>query len=188
MAEWHDNVYLDRKFVKTGAFGGGNTTWTISLVDNTIDTVVLGPGFGGNSGKIVAVTSVAGTVTATGADYSAGTVCIGRAYSMEIELSQQYWRDRNGNPVFDAELIYRRIAVNHHRTGYLKIESTMANRTTRKKVLDVDPIKERGVLGAWLKGRADLNVIKLINDKPKPSTVTAVEIDADYAPRDGYGR
>ena len=188
MAEWHDIVLLDRKFVvASGTYSSSNTTWSLGITDNTIDTVVLGPGFGSNSGKIVTVSSSSGTVTATGVNYSADEVCIGRAYTKSIELSQFYVRGRDGVPDFDSNLTYRRLSVMYHRTGFLRLKATQTNHADRTKELDVDPINERGFLRLWVRG--DSSKVKLLieNDKPKPSTVSAIEMDADFVPRDGGG-
>jgi len=181
---WYSIVYLDRLMVLTGAYGGANTVWTLSVADSSIDTVVLGPAFGANFGKIVALDSVAGTAaTALGVNYSAGACALGRSYTKSVELTRPYVRDRDGQADFDAWLQVKRVSVSFRNTAALKIRSVNPGRSDRTVEMDIDPIVEQGVKRAWLNGSANDMRMFVENDTPKPSTISAVEYDALYSPR-----
>jgi len=170
--------------VVTGSMSGSNTVWTLPMTDNTLDAIVLGPDFGANSGGVLTsgFSNSSGTVTYSGANYTAGEVAIGRQYTMSIELTRPYVRGRNGQSDFDAWVDVRYVTALYHNCGYLKIKTTMSNRTDRSKVHDVDPVDARGHVRAWHGGNAELITTTLENDNPKPCTVTALEWLVNYIP------
>lgn len=184
--DWFSVVQLDRMFILTGSYGAPNTTWTLpdSVVDNTLDKIVLGPDFGSSFGQIIDVlSSVSGTVTAAG-DYSAGDVAIGRTFPMSVEMTRPFVRDGNGFADPDAFVGIRQFTASYVNTGALQLRSSMTQRSDRTKSIDVDPI-QGGQLKAWFNGRADLNRLFIENNSPKPSVVPSVEYIVDYEPRMG---
>lgn len=182
---WYDVVHLDRQMILTGTFGGVNTTWTMPVTDETVDTIILGPDFGANAGKILAPTDVSATTVTLAGDYSAGPVVIGRSFTMSVELTRPYRRDYNGIADVQARITIRQVTAQYHNTGYLKLRASMNNRTDRTKEIDVDPLDTRGYIKAWFNGNAENMRLFIESTKPKPCTVTALEYIVDYSPMRG---
>lgn len=187
MANWYDVINLDRRFVLTGVFSGGTTTWTLpgSVVDTTLDTVVLGTGFGTSAGDIVTVTSAGGTpstYTATGS-YGGAAAVLGRAYTTSIELSKPYVMDRAGVADINGRVRVNKIIAHLHNSGEANIRWSLPNRADVTKAYDVDPIVERATLTAWPGGTGDDITAYIESYGPKPFTLSAVEWDGIYQPR-----
>lgn len=185
MIEWYSLVHLDRMFVLTGVHAGGVTTWTLPVADETLDTIVLGPDFGDDAGKIVAPDSVVGTAVTLAGDHTAGDVAIGRSYVMSVELSRPYQRDAEGNADITALLLVRQVSAMMHNAGAGDIRITDPLRDEHLVGFDVDPIARRKLLTSQGGGNAEDIRIFLENRTPKPSTFTAVEIRGDHEPRLG---
>lgn len=186
MAEWYSVVHLDRMVEVTGVYSSPNTTWTLPFTDDTLDTIVLGPDFVADFGDILEPDSNSGGSVVLAGDYSDGPVVIGRGYTMSVELTRPYFRDAQGRARVDAFLNIQRIIAAYHKTGALDIRAThpdISIVSDRTESLDIDPIKERGVLTMWLGSRADDVKVFLENRTPKPSTVASVEMICDYASR-----
>lgn len=183
---WYDIVHLDRIVSLTGVESGGTTTWTLPFDDSTLDTIVLGPSFGSTlHGSILTPTTNTGTsVTLTG-DYSAGPVVIGRGFTKSIELTRPFIKDASEAPDPDAWVTMRKLVARYQNTGYLKIKTTQASRADREVDVDPSTIDARGDLIAWHNGRAEDIRQFIQNDNPKPSTVSMIEFNVDYAPREG---
>ena len=183
---WYALNHLDRQFILTGSYDSGadETTWTLPVTDNTVDTIILGPDFQ-EAGDIVGPDSVSGNTVKKDGDWSDGEVAIGRAYTMSIELTRPYIQDRNGNADTDAWVQIRQVVATFHNTGALTIRTSMLNRNDRKREMDVDPIDARGQLTAWHNGNAFEARTFIESYSPKPCTVIGVEFTVDYAPRRG---
>lgn len=187
---WYDIVHLDRRFVLTGSYdsGTGVTTWTLpgSVVDTTLDTVVLGPDFGSSAGAIVTVTSAGGTpstYTATGS-YGAGGSVIGRGYTAKMELTRPYVTDRAGNADVDAYIGIIEVSAALHLTGQARIRWLRTGRSAKTRTFDQDPVAERATLRAFTGGDASETQVWIESTSPKPFTCTSIEWTVDYCPRD----
>lgn len=181
---WYDVVHLDRQMILTGVYAAGNTTWTMPITDETIDTIILGPDFD-DAGKILSPDDVTTDTVTLAGDYSDGPVVIGRSFTMSVELTRPYRRDYNGIADVQARMTLRQMTAQYHNTGNLRLRASMNNRTDRIKELDVDPIDVRGYIKAWFSGNAELMRLFIESTKPKPCTVTALEYILDYEPRRG---
>ena len=180
-------VHLDRQFELTGSYAGGVTTWTLSdsVEDETLDTLVLGPDFGSESGDVKSPTVSGGTVTLAG-DWTDGEVIVGRGYTMSVELSEQYVRDYQGLARQTGWLQVRRVDTHHHNSLAYSIRANMRARSNdREKSLDASTIEESGTLTAWFGGNSKDLKLFIENDTPKPSTITAVELLVQHADRRG---
>lgn len=182
---WYDIVHLDRIVSLTGTESGGTTTWTLPFDDDTLNTVVLGPSFGASNGTILTPTSNTGTTVTLTGDYTDGPVVIGRRFTMSVELTRPFIRDATDAPDPEAWVTTRKLVARYQNTGFLKILTTQANRANREVEFDPALIDARGDLIAWHNGNAEDIRHFLQNDNPKPSTVSMIEFNVDYAPREG---
>ncbi len=181
---WDSLVHLDRMQLLTGTLSGADTVWALTFTDDTIDTIVLGPDFGVNYGKVVEIDSNSGgTVTVGGVNYTAGEVAIGRAYTMSIELTRPYFRDRNGTADFDAGLQLMQVQTGHNQTGAYTLRAVQAGRSDRTVSLDLATVEKRGSLRGWFQGEVDDISLFIESSSPKPVTVTSVEYAVQYSPR-----
>lgn len=184
---WPYVIHLDRQLELTGSFST-NTTWTIPFTDATIDTIILGPDFS-SPGTVVTVTSSGTTVTAAGANYTAGEVTLGRSYTKTLELNQPFRRNVNNVPVADARLDVKRILTLHDQTFDYRIRRNWANRTDVSKTF-TSTTADDGDLLSLLGGNvggpgpaSNMATFFIENTTPKPSTITGIEYTVDYEPR-----
>ena len=61
-----------------------------TLADNSIDTVVLGPSFGGASGTSLPTERLDSSTIAINGDFSAGECFVGTGFEFKLELSQPF--------------------------------------------------------------------------------------------------
>lgn len=180
-------VHLDRQFELTGVESGGTTTWTLpdSLTDATIDSIVLGPDFGSNSGAVKTPDTAGATVTLAG-DWSDGECKLGRAYTMSVELSQPYVRDFNGLAIPSGRLQVRRVTTIHHNSRDYSIRANMRARSTdRTKTFSVTTTDEDGELTAWRGGNSDDLKLFIENATARPCTISAIEYLVEHSDRRG---
>lgn len=185
---WYDIVNLDRRFVLTGVHAAGTTTWTLpgSVVDTTLDTIVLGPDFGSAAGTILTATSAGGTPSTytVAGSYGAGNAVLGRGYTASLELTRPFVTDQAGNADVDAYVGLISVAATLHLTGAARIRWLRSGRTARTRTFDQDPVAERATLLSWLGGPADETQVFVESTSPKPFTCTGIEWTVDYSPRD----
>lgn len=191
MTNWYDVVHLDRLCVigtSDLSYSDPTTTITLPLTDNTLDTAILGPSYGNNSGKVITLdTNGAGTATIVdaGNDYSTGEIVVGRGYTFQMQLTRPFYTGSGRMADFDAELQIREISANLHRTAYATIRTEMAGRASRSKNYDTNNIQERVLLNAYFNGDAKKMSIFLENNQPKPSTFSSVQFVGHHLPRTG---
>jgi len=185
---WFDIVNLDRRFVLTGVHAAGTTTWTLpsSVVDTTLDTIVLGPDFGTAAGTILTAVSAGGTPSTftVAGSYGAGNSVLGRGYTASCELTRPFVTDRDGNPDTDAYVGLISLSATLHNTGSARIRWVRSGRAERTRTFDQDPLAQRATLLEWLGGPADETQVFIESTSPKPFTVTGIEWTVDYTPRD----
>jgi len=190
-------VRLDNRVAVTGANAAGYTTWTLSVEDSTLGTVVLGPDFTAHdptatqaeyAGQVLAVTKVDSThyrIADADGDYADKEAMIGRTFTSELQLSRPYARQRDGSTVLGGRLQLRKLSVQHSNTGRYDIRITEPNRGTlhgtglpRDKTFTPrsgDLIEDEGVfaciIGAW----AEHATITIRSDQPLPFVISTAE-------------
>jgi len=180
-------IHLDRMMRVIGTYDANadETSWTLPVADDSLDTIVLSNTFGDNAGETLEPdTNSAGTVTKSG-DWSNGEVVIGRSFTQSIELSRVYVRDRNDRADTDAWVQIRETVASFQDTQGLMIRSRMPRRQDRITRLMGERIRDRDELNAWHNGNASDMRQFLEQSTAKPCTITAVEYMVDYAPRLG---
>ena len=186
--DWPYVVHLDRLIEATGTFaaGTGYTTWSLGLTDATIDTAVLGPDFT-TPGTVITVATVPGDATKVRAlgDYTAGEVRLGRSYTMTLELSRPFVRDRNGTAQMGGVLQVRKIIATHQNTGAYTLTRAMTDRADKSVEFEPDDIEEFGIVQAWLNGNSEDAQWLITSDSPKPVAIASVEYHTDFAARAG---
>lgn len=188
---WYDLVHLDRLCViDTGdlSYSDPTTTITLPLADDSLDTAILGPGYGTAAGTVLNLASnTAGTatITSSGNDYSTAQMVVGRGFTFSMELTRPYYTGSGGTVDFDSRLLIREISVALHRTAYATVRTSLNNRAPRSKNFDVNDMSERAMVSAYFNGFADQMQVFLENNQPKPSTFSAVQFIAHHYPRSG---
>lgn len=188
-------VLLDRKVEVTGVYnsGTGLTTFTYSPADTNMSTIVLGADFGDLAGQSKTPTRTSSTTLTLPGDYSAGPVYIGREYTKTIEFSRPYVRDRDGTSVVHGRLQLRSLVSNHRNTGTYKVRIVQGGRPTRDheftpnrvNVTNIDQtiIEAEGAFSTLIMGRSDETALRIVNDTPMPSIITAAEWIVDFYTR-----
>lgn len=186
-------VHLDRQHEILGNHSGGTTTWTLpdSYTDTTIDTIVAGPDFDiseneslVDSGAVITsgVTANGTTVTLAG-NYADGECILGTAFTMSVQLSRQYVRDREDKAIVAGRSQVLRITANHKDSMAYDIRANMRGRSVdRTKSLNEAAISD-GELKAYFSGNAKDLKLFIENTTPKPSTISEVEIVIDHSDR-----
>ena len=168
-----------------GTLEGSDTWWTLSYPDKTIDFAVLAHSdFGADEGKVVPLANAGDVVMAIG-DYTAGCVIVGRGYTQLLDLGRLYLRDERGRSILAGRIRLGEITVAHHNTGYYRVAMTpTGNLITRRKEFDAtgNDVEQVGELQMFAGHFAERVTVEIINDQPDPSTIAAVEFDADYTP------
>jgi len=122
------SVHLDRRLAIsiTGTFDipSNKTSWTIPYVADS--GVVLIDDKGGRTD----ITEIAGTTVKAVGDLSAKTmVFVGHVFKSFVELSKQFFRDRNGNTVLEGRLQLRSLEMQHKDAGFYSIDVTPDGRS-----------------------------------------------------------
>lgn len=187
MTDFAYSYRLDGKIkLDNGVYSDPDTTFTMPFEDETLDTAILGPAFGGNFGDVLSCSVSGTTITIAGGDYSAGTVLFGRSYRMEAELSRQYGRDGRGEAtMFDARVDTRRVIAMHNDSGPFSLITEKTNRATRTKTSTVPSGSDvaTGRLEAWHNGLEEDLTRKVRSDSIYPVNVSSVEYVVDFEPR-----
>ena len=119
------------------------------------------------------------------------SVYIGIKFRMEVELSNQFVRDQNNNPI-DGVLNLRTITTRHKKTGNYDIEVSSRGRTaikssfanqfidTFKSILNIDNIEEEGEFMTNVLGYSDSVSIKIVSEYPTPCNIVNLEIKGKF--------
>lgn len=190
------SINLDSRVEVTGTFdeATGYTTWDHQLEDKTMTEVVLGRGFGAQSGGTLASAERvnANKLRAEG-DFSGADVYVGRPYKMRMRLSRPYIRDQSGVAVLDGRMHLRQLIANHQDSGAYTVEISNPDRAVRSsefKPLQVGvdaigsfAIEATGEHSTLVMANADNVTVELVSDSALPVTITSLEWTADYARR-----
>ena len=133
-------IYLDRLISTLNpavsvVYSGGNTTWTLPFsvpTDNSEGTLVLVSGDDAVAPVGTIVTSSrpgATTIRHSGANYSIFEMYVGVLYSMDVEFSTFYPRNRDGGADTRGVLQLRGIELNIKQADQLSVTVTQPERT-----------------------------------------------------------
>ena len=124
-------VHLDQRITVTGAYDSPSNTTTFTTpypVTGGTFKIVLGSSFTDQEGTELEVTvATANTLTISG-DYSAGTVFLGRVYTMLYTFSPIYWKDEKSLTVPHYKLKIKNFKLLYSQTGTFNITVTPLNR------------------------------------------------------------
>ena len=175
---WTFSPRLDSKHTLTGVYSSPNTTWTLPINDESVDTIVLGPDFGDDAYSSLTPDSVSGSTVTIAGDYSAGECIIGRSYSASVQLSRPYLKDYQGNSIMNASLYMNRIVLHYENTSDFSVRVSITGFDDQTSVFTTgDNSLDTGEHIAWLTGKIDdTTEIYIENNSYTPSTITSVEI------------
>lgn len=181
-------VHLDCKSVVTGTHSGGETTFDYGYDDDTIDTIILGPDWSEAGATLGTVTRVNDQSIKVDGDYSADSCIVGRSYTEEIELSELFVFDPEGNAVIEGWLQYVELLMNYEDTGNFQVEWSQPGKTTRTKDLATIDDGDAGSLASGemrvsINGRSDNTTIKILNSSHRPSLYHNLEMVTDFIRR-----
>lgn len=168
-----------------GVTATDNADGTLTLnVDDAADGSITTPtGTAIDNATIVAVEK--GDIVAARTDLTAGDVWIGRPYTMSVQLSKLYFRNREGAAVITGRLQLKDITFLLEDTGYIKVEVTPTARdayeyTFEGKTLGSEDttigspaIAESTSFKVPVYANSEKVTITLSNDQPQPCVVTA---------------
>lgn len=120
------------------------------------------------------------------------SVYIGIKFRMEVELSNQFVRDQNNNPI-DGVLSLRTITTRHKKTGNYDIEVSNRGRAsvissftnqgidTYEDILNINKIiEEEGEFMTSVLGFSDSISIKIASEYPTPCNIVNLEIKGKF--------
>ena len=143
------------------------------------------------SGRFVPAILVNDTVTVNYSVNPLRSIYIGIKFRMEVELSTQFVRDQNNNPI-DGVLSLRTITTRHKKTGNYDISVSNRGRTavvslfsnqnidTFKSILNISNIEEEGEFMTNVLGFSDSLSIKIISEYPTPCNIVNLEIKGKF--------
>jgi len=118
-----------------------------------------------------------------------GSVVLGRPYPMTFILSPPFLRDERGTADTQAELGIERVLISHKDS----IEYNVVVATTNNRALTVSHYNEAGVgsfglnvfgsTQVFVMSNAEDTSISIINNSPRPSTITAVRMECNALER-----
>jgi hypothetical protein len=177
-------VHLDSRITVTGTFDApsNTTTWALPYAYSGDLNVILGGAFVGAKGNKLGVTTrpSASTIAAYG-NYTAGTVYIGKPYTMRYRFSDQHVKDQKQVSIAGGRLQLRTFTVSYDATGYFRAEVTPSYRPTQVstytgKKLGVSAMLigattiDSGEFRFPVLSKSDQVTIDLVNDSYLPST------------------
>lgn len=190
---WPHAIHLDRQIYVTGTYDGmtGRTTWTVPSGffgdGSTLNLVVLGPAFGVNAGKEIPLQYYGATTVGVDGNYSAGQVCLGCLYNLEVTLSQPYIRDEQGNADTKSSLLHKELVVTHDQSGEYSVETTYSgNGAPLPYDAPFAPatgtlVQAKGEHHAWPTGPVETMTIKLTSQNSRPVSIGAIQHIVEYA-------
>lgn len=203
-------VRLDRRLTLQGVYNGVTdvTVWTVPFQDAAYTEIVLGPGWDvdvGPSQQRLAGTRLLPTVVAGGGvttltvpgqfqfnlNGDPEVAYVGVPYTMTIELSEQFVRSDQGQPIQGVVKILSGVA-RHKDTGFYAVRVTAENRTPITKeflfqrvgatFLDADFVETDGEFQFRSMGEAHSTKIEIINDSPLPSNIVDLQFMVMFRP------
>lgn len=149
-----------------------------------------------DGGNILKVTSqVADTVNLyVEGNHLTTPVWIGEKYTMTYEFSVPTLRDKQGQVMHEGRLQLRRGTVEYSSTGYFRIEVTPSRRDTYSYpytgrmlgsaglLIGDNPVTS-GTFNYAIRSQAKDISIKVINDSPLPSNISAANFEGSYSSR-----
>lgn len=182
---------LDSRIELTGTYLplSGVTRFTLPFIDDTINAVVLGDDFGNVAGHVLTPlgASSAGFVFVSG-QFVAGPCILGRLYTMRVELSRPYRRNREGVAIITDRLQVVRVQTQHTNAGAYSVRANMPNRTDREREFTPPTgtlIEESGSLRTLLNGDTKSMRLFLENDTAFPSSIASVDYACEVGDRAG---
>jgi len=207
------NIPIDRKHAITGTYDAATdkTTWVLPFVDTTINELILGPAWdqdsGGDKQRLaglrftppeLAVTVVGDTTElvvmgqfATNLLGDAALAFAGRLFKKRIRLSEQFFRDQQGQ-VVQGNLQLMTTVIRHKDTGFYALEVTPLKRSTAihefvpvqigSTDFDSDLLDSFGEFQPRVLTRSRGSIIEITNDKPVPSSIVDIEFRAEFVP------
>lgn len=174
-------VHLDRWAKKTGAYSAPNTTWTLDSDALSADKAVLGAAFGSDAGDIIDLTQ-SGTSFSGSGDHDEGDAYVGQSFTFQLVPTRMFRRDRNGAADVLGDLLLNKIGIHHFETADYLLSVSTPRRVDRDKAFSADA-PANGTTRAYFGGDADDTTISIESTSPKPTTVSAIEVDANFYPR-----
>tara|TARA_B100001059_G_C17837701_1_gene589403 strand:- start:236 stop:3043 length:2808 start_codon:yes stop_codon:yes gene_type:complete len=194
------------------------TTLRVPYADAEITTIVLESGFDQGNGTSIVPQSVdasSGIYTdiVLNGDYTAGQnarICVGRNYTMIVELSPQFLRDPNNNNPREGVLNLASMTTRHYQTGNydvviqrrerpsVDVVSSYNNRATDQSIdpyltnfsakrvdlvdstLALSNVEYQGEMVSRIMGFADRTSIYLMSDYWTPVNITNIELKGKF--------
>jgi hypothetical protein len=168
---------LDGRVTRTGVYNAlaDETTWTLPLADETYNCIVLSSDFDDDEGKVVAVANNTGSSVIADGDYSSGEVCLGRKFTLSIELTRPFARARDGAARLDIAVNLKKLLTNHVGTGSYTLRCVQDGYTTQSVTFDAgDGQTATGTFEGWFMGSFDDIRLLIETSDPRPFVITGL--------------
>ena len=182
-------IMLNARVNLTGSYssGTGLTTWTLPYKHRSKAEGILPAAFGTNAGKKLALTYITSgglnQVTAVG-NFSANAATFGMPYTMTVEFSKQYLRERDQSAILNGRFQLRRMKLYFTDTGYFQAVVTPENRSAKTYTMTGRILgSSTNIVGkpalltdVWdfpIKSRGDRVTIQIKNDSHMPCVINS---------------
>jgi len=192
-------VHLDRRTKLTGVYasGTGLTTWTLPYVDAGDFSVILDEAWTTRAGETITTTKATTTTLTAQGNLSADPAYVGRNYSLEYTLSEQFVREARGNDkgaILNGVFMLRMLRLRYVNAGFFKVEITPEAREMFTYVMSAkllgestniigDIVEDTGTFELPILAQSTGVTIKIINDSYLPSQLMAADFEGEYVIR-----
>ena len=185
--DFGETLHLDdRVEIASGTYNGSTeTTWTTTVHDIAIDTVVLGNGWGDDAGTVYAATCNGNTITVTDTtDLSANNIYAGAAVGMVLTLSRPYVRSRDDSAVLDGSLVLHKLVLNHYNSGDYKVTVAQPNRADVVHTQTFSGLTDaEGSSQFFITALSNNCTVSISNSGPLPVGIAVAEWITTFTPR-----
>lgn len=195
---WKYPVHLDRRITLTGVHSAGTTTFTLPStpavgtgsaqfngLGSTLNKIVLGPAFGADSGKEVAITGYTATAVTVTGDYSAGSVTLGRYYDFRLDLTPPFFKLEGARPIVADAPGVENVSIAYADAGdfTLSIAPTHTSQVfTKSLAVSSYTPSSVGTLTMPASFRSDQVAISVTASNAYPLTVVSAKFDVNFTP------
>jgi len=142
------------------------TTWTLPFSPDAGIVLI------DDNGARIDITEITGAIVKAPGDLTARNILfIGHVFESFVELSKQFFRDRNGNPVLEGRLQLRNLELQHANSGFYSIDVTPEGRSEEQFPFEpsiigqvqigVPTVETFGSFKAPIQSNGELTIIKL---------------------------
>jgi len=196
---WPCSVHMDRQLTLTGVYAAGKTTFTLPSTPatvppgggqfngfgSTLNYIVLGPAFGVDAGKVIAISEYGTTYVRVTGDYSAGPVMLGRFFSYSMVLPRPMVRNGRSRPNIAPVTLVCGLTLAYKNSCSWSVRVDHPGVMTRTRTFDNVTTPKSGEMFTLLGGESGKSIWTLSdagNDKAvRPASIVWVQWEVEQS-------